>query len=70
MSSCKYSREQLVSALAAEYAFLCHDDFDPATDMSEQDYLAYLSSLTIEQLIIETTTDDAFSLDEFMDAYL
>ena len=70
MSSSRFSREQLISALAAEYSFLCHDDFDAETDMSDSEYLAYLKSLSVEELVLEASTDDAFTLDEFMDNYL
>ena len=70
MGSSRYSREQLISALAAEYSSLCHDDFDPETDMSDSEYLAHLKSLTVEELVLETSTDDVFTLDEFMDNYL
>ena len=70
MDTLRYSREQLISALAAEYSFLCHDDFDPETDMSDSEYLAHLKTLTVEELVSETTTDDTITLDEFMDNHL
>ena len=28
----KYTKEQLVDALCAEWDWLCHDDFDPEND--------------------------------------
>ena len=64
-----YTRDQLITALHHEYEFLCHDDFDPDVDMSESDHLEYLNSLTIDQLIDETTTDDEYTLDDFMRCY-
>jgi len=65
-----YTRDQLITALAAEYSFLCHDDFDPDVDMSESDHLEYLNSLTIDQLIDETTTDDEYTLDTYLRDWL
>ena len=65
-----YTRSQLISALHSEYEFLCHDDFDPDVDMSESEHLEYLNSLTLEQLIDETTTDDEYTLDDFMRNWL
>ena len=68
-NSMTYTRDQLITALAAEYSFLCHDDFDPDVDMTDAEHLAYLNSLTVEQLIDETTTDDEYTLDDFMRCY-
>jgi len=64
-----YTRDQLITALAAEYDYLCHDDFDPDVDMSPDEHLAYLNSLSLEQLIDDTGTDDEFTLDDFMYRY-
>ncbi len=61
-----YTRTQLISALHSEYEFLCHDDFDPDVDMSPSEYLTHLQSLSLDDLISETTTDDIYTLDEFM----
>jgi len=69
-NSMTYTRDQLITALAAEYSFLCHDDFDPDVDMSESDHLEYLNSLTIDQLIDETTTDDEYTLDTYLRDWL
>ena len=63
-----YTRDQLISALAAEYDHLCHDSTDD-DNMSPAEYLASLQSMSLDQLIDETTTDDVFTLDEFMHAY-
>ena len=38
----QYTRQQLIDALAAEYDYLCHDDFDPDVDMSPDEHLEYL----------------------------
>lgn len=64
-----YTREQLITALAAEYDYLCHDDFDPDVDMSPAEHLSYLHSLSLDDLIAETSTDDIFTVDEFMHNY-
>ena len=61
-----YTRDQLITALAAEYDYLCHDDFDPDVDMSPDEHLAYLNSLSLEQLIDDTDCDETYTLDEFM----
>ena len=64
-----YSRQQLIDALSAEYAFLCHDDFDPDVDMTASQHLDYLNAMTHAELITETGTDDENPLSEFIYAY-
>lgn len=64
-----YTREQLITALAAEYDYLCHDDYDPDNDMSPAEYLSYLQSLSLDDLIAETSTDDIYTVDEFIHNY-
>ena len=64
-----YTREQLIHALHSEYEFLCHDDYDSDFDMSPSEYLTHLQSLSIDELVFETTTDEHFTLDEFMHNY-
>ena len=64
-----YSRQQLIDALSAEYAFLCHDDFDPDVDMTASQHLDYLNAMSNAELIVETATDDENPLSEFMYAY-
>ena len=66
MTQAQYTRQQLIDALVAEYDYLCHDDYDPDVDMSPDEHLEYLNSLSIEQLIDETDTDDNYTLDEYM----
>ena len=63
-----YTRDQLISALTAEYDYLCHDSTDD-DNMSPDEYRAALESMSLDQLIQETTTDDVFTLDEFMHNY-
>ena len=65
-TSTTVNRSHLISALYHEYQFLCHDDFDPDVDMSSDEYLAYLDSLSVEQLIDETCCDETYTLDEYM----
>tara|TARA_A100001201_G_scaffold84875_1_gene75135 strand:+ start:63 stop:266 length:204 start_codon:yes stop_codon:yes gene_type:complete len=64
-----YTKEQLVNALCAEYDYLCHDDFNPDTDPTLDEYRDEMEELTIEQLIEETSTDEHYTLDEFMERY-
>ena len=61
-----YTRDQLISALQHEYEYLIHDDFDPETDMSAEQHLEWLRTLAVEELAELTTTDDIYTLDEFM----
>ena len=61
--------EQLIDALYNEYVLLCHDDFDPDVDATPEEYLAGLNKMTYEELVEETSTDDTFTLDEYMQAY-
>ena len=66
----KYSREQLIVALAAEYEHFSNqevlEDYPPVSEYIEQ-----LNGLSDEQLVIATETDDnEFTLDEFMSRYL
>ena len=62
-----YTRAQLIDALQHEYDYLIHDDFDPDVDMTLEEHLDWLNTLTIEELVKETDTDDeGYTLDEFM----
>ena len=64
-----YTRDQLIDALSAEYAHLCQDDYDPDIDPTPDDYRAMLLSLSDDESLAETSTDDVFTLDDFMHAY-
>ncbi|MGA1433546.1 MAG: hypothetical protein ACO32T_07195 [Candidatus Nanopelagicaceae bacterium] len=64
-----YTKEQLIDALVTEYEFLCHDDFDPAVDLSVEEYCMMLKEMEYDELIEETSTDEEFSLDEFMETW-
>ena len=63
------SKEQLIDALYNEYVFLCHDDFDPDEDATPEEYLEMLKEMSYDELVEETSTDDIFSMDEFMEAW-
>jgi hypothetical protein len=64
------TREQLIEALYNEYMFLIHDDFDPEQDPTPEEYLDSIKDLSYDELIEETETDDIFTIDEFLEAYL
>jgi len=64
-----YTKEQLIDALVHEWDYLCHDDYDPDDDTPEE-YRLKMEELTIEQLIEETSTDEIYTLDEFMENHL
>jgi hypothetical protein len=63
----KYTKEQLIDALCREWDYLCHDDFDPEVDDTPEEYRKNMESLTIEELIEETSTGEGYTLDEFME---
>ena len=60
-----YTRDQLISALANEWEYLCHESPED-DDMSASDYLNYLNCLSDSELIEETDTGDGYTLDEYM----
>ena len=64
-----YTKDQLIKALYNEYSFLCHDDFDPEVDISPEEYLFLLGELSIDKLIEETSTDDEYSLKEYVEMW-
>ena len=64
-----YQKQQLIQALVSEYEYLCHDDFDPDVDPTPEEYLDSIKDLSYDELVEETSTDDIFTLDEFMERY-
>ena len=62
-----YTKQQLVEALCAEYDYLCHDDFNPETDPTLDEYCEMLEKMSIEELIEETSTGEGYTLDEWME---
>jgi len=65
-----YTNEQLINALVKEYEWLCHDDFDPDNDPTLEEYLDSIKDLSYDELVEETQTDDFFTLELFMRAWL
>lgn len=65
-----YTKQQLIDALCAEYDYLCHDDFNPDTDPTLDEYRDDIEKLTVDELIEETSTDEHFTLDEFMERWV
>ena len=64
-----YTKQQLIDALCAEYDYLCHEDFNPDTDPTLDEYRDDIEKLTVDELIEETSTDEHFTLDEFMERW-
>ena len=64
------NRSHLISALYHEYQWLCHDDFDADTDATPDEYLAQLQLMSDDELIIESSTDEHFTLDEYITNWL
>ena len=63
-----YTKAQLIDALVAEWEYLCHDDPDP-DDMSPEEYREDLINMSMKELIEETSTDEHFTLEEYMNTY-
>ena len=61
-----YTKAQLIDALVAEWIYLCHDDPDP-DDQTPEEYREDLIEMSIEELILETSTGEGYSLDEWME---
>ena len=62
------SREQIIDALIGEHAnYLadCPDD----VDMSLVDYTEFVNTLSYDELVAETSTDDSYPLADFIYAY-
>ena len=51
------SKEQLIDALYNEYAWLCHDDFNPDEDPTPEEYLAMLKEMSYDELVEEACAD-------------
>jgi len=48
-----YTKEHMIAALQNEHDFLIHDDFDPDEDMSSEEHLEWIKSLSLDDLKIE-----------------
>ena len=55
-----YSVQQLIDALQHEWEYLIHDDFEEGVDMTIEEHLEYLHTLTHAQLIEECDCDDEY----------
>ena len=62
----KYTKAQLIDALVAEWEYLCHDDYDPE-DQTPEEYREDLIEMTLEELVEETSTDEYYTLEEYME---
>ena len=61
-----HDKEQLINALVREYEFLCHDDFDPDEDPTPEEYLEMIKTLSYDELILETSTDEEYTLEQYI----
>ena len=61
-----YSHQQLVDALQAEYIQLMHDVEPTEDDFTLDEHLDYLNAMTHSELIVETGTDEDYTLQEYM----
>ena len=62
------SREQIAAALIAEhlnYLVECTDE----DNMSLEEYTAFVSTLSYDELVFETSTDDTSTLEEYVNYY-
>ena len=64
-----YTKEQLINALCAEYDYLCHDDFNPDTDPTLDEYFELMEKMSFDELVEETCTDEHYTLEEFMERW-
>lgn len=66
----EFSRREIIQALCNEYNHLFKDAYDPAIDLSLEQYQSEMEAKTLEELIKETSTDHEFyTLDDFMKRY-
>ena len=66
----EFSRRDIIQALCNEYNHLFKDAYDPAIDLSLEQYQSEMEAKTLEELIKETSTDHEFyTLDDFMKRY-
>jgi hypothetical protein len=65
----KPTKEQLIEALYNEYVYICHDDFNPDEDPTPEEYLEMLKEMSYDELVEETSTDEEYSLSDFIKTY-
>ena len=61
---------KLINALASEYEYLCHDDFDPDEDPTPQEYHEMLIEMSYDELIEEASLDESFTLEDYLGTWL
>jgi len=70
MGETKYTREQLIAALTAEYELL-YKELDLEDFQSISEYAEALEAMPYERLFLETGVDDTLnSLDKYMSRHL
>ena len=70
MGETKYTREQLIAALTAEYELL-YKEIDLEDFQSISEYAEALQAMSYERLLVETGADNTLnSLDEYMSSHL
>ena len=63
-----YTRADIINALCAEWEYLCHDCPED-DDMTPEEYREELINMSLKELIEETSTDEHFTLEEYMNTY-
>ena len=79
----EYSREQLIAAYQNEYEYLIHDDLDLAQEVSAEEHLEWIQSLSLERLkreilesidmdneSLESDENETVSVDDYMNRWL
>ena len=61
-----YTKAQLIDALVEEWRYLCHENGEEFNLAETRDKFINKS---IKELIDETSTDEGYTLDEFMENY-
>jgi len=62
------SREQIIDALIGEHAHYLAD-FPDDDDMSLEQYIEFVNTLSYDELVAETSTDDSYPLADYVYAY-
>ena len=55
-----FTRDELIDVLYREYEFLCLEDFDPDVDPTPDEYLDVLNTLSDDELVNWTSSDDIY----------
>ncbi|MDB4484608.1 hypothetical protein N9026_00165 [bacterium] len=64
-----YSRTQIIDALVDEYEWYIHDTYDEEFDNNPDKFRESIVNMSDEELILQTCTDDTYTLEEFMHSY-